>query len=148
MNIHIETISHGKQKYATVGDWWFDEFGNLEIRVSDLKNIMYEWLVAEHEINEALECKKLGIKPEDLDDYDIKFEALRSTAPEVIGEQEPGDMVAAPYYKQHQDATAIEQLSAKLHGVNWHDYTLTVESVLNEDAIIPEKMEGGENNGS
>ena len=34
MNITIKTIAHDKQRYDTVGDWWFDDEGDLQIRVS------------------------------------------------------------------------------------------------------------------
>ena len=61
MNITIKTIQHSKQRYDTCGDWWFDKKGNLQIRVSDMDNWKYEYLVGDHEVREALLCKDRGI---------------------------------------------------------------------------------------
>lgn len=129
MDINIQTIPHDTQRYQTCGDWWWDEFGNLQVRVSDMGNIIYQWLVAEHEINEALMCQQAGVSEVEVSDFDMKFEALRETLPKLIGDQEPGDMVSAPYYKQHQAATQIEQLSANHHKIDWKKYNKAVEEL-------------------
>jgi len=128
MNIFIKTIPHKEQRYETVGDWWWDG-DDLHIRVSDMGNYIYEWLVAEHEINEALRCKKDGIDERVVSDFDKSFEELRKKFPDIIGDQEPGDMVSAPYHKQHIGATEIEKLSCKFHGEDWDEYNNTVDSL-------------------
>ena len=128
MRILVETISHESQRYKTVGDWRF-EGDNLEIKVSNLGNIYYEWFIAEHEINEALMCKKDGITEKQVSDYDIAFEQLRKEYPEIIGDQEPGDMVSAPYNSQHKRATQIEYSSVSLHGENWAEYEKAVNKL-------------------
>ena len=61
MKTIIETISHKAQKYPTVGDWRNDPDGTLRIRVSDMKNEDYEFLIALHELVEQHLCKKRGI---------------------------------------------------------------------------------------
>lgn len=129
MNINIKTIPHSGQRYPTVGDWWWEENGDLEVRVSDMGNPVYEWLVAEHEINEALKCKADGVVEKVVSEFDMRFENLREQYPDIIGDQEPGDMVSAPYHPQHIGATQIEKFSASFHGVNWDDYNSTVDNL-------------------
>lgn len=143
MNIIVTTIPHSEQRYDTVGDWWFEltqyclpmtgakgpVAETLQIRVSDLGDKRYEWLVAEHEINEALMCQAKGISEEKISKFDKDFEALRGFAPTLIGDQEPGDMVSAPYHKQHKAATTIEKCSATFHEVDWKKYEKAVSNL-------------------
>lgn len=131
MNVFIKTIPHNEQRYETVGDWWWEgkDLQDLQIRVSDMGNPVYEWLVAEHEINEALRCKKDGIDEKAVSDFDRSFEELREKFPYTIGDQEPGDMVSAPYHKQHTGATQIERLSCQFHGEDWDKYSDTVDNL-------------------
>lgn len=140
MNISIKTIPHNEQRYETAGDWWFRESVQdgeiLEVRVSDMGNPLYTWLVASHEINEALRCKTDGVDEKDITVFDKAFEALRERFPSLIGDQEPGDMVSAPYHDQHVGATNIERLSAEFHGVDWDEYDTTVNS-LSQDKDVP-----------
>lgn len=117
MKITIETIQHDSQRYETVGDWWFDEAGNLEIRVSNMGNWKYEALVAFHELAEVLLCKDRGITTEMVDAFDKAFEARRAG-----NTDEPGDDPACPCRKEHFFATTVERaLSAEL-GVDWAEY--------------------------
>lgn len=94
-----------------------------------MKNPVYEWLIAEHEINEALRCKKDGIDEKTVYDFDVAFEELRKKYPDVIGKQEPGDMENAPYRKQHTGASNIEMLSCSFHGEDWKKYNDEVEKL-------------------
>lgn len=134
MNITIKTIPHNKQRYETVGDWWWDRT-NLHIRISDMKNPIYEWLVAEHEINEALRCKKDGVTQKDVDKFDIEYEKRRKKLlsmnlskknRERVLSFEAGLDPKAPYRKQHQGATKIEKMSCRFHGEDWKKYDKTV----------------------
>ena len=125
MNITIKTIPHNAQRYDTCGDWWFDEAGDLEIRVSDMGNWKYEALVAFHELAEVLLCKDRGITTEMVDAFDMAFEAKR----EVGNVDEPGDDPACPCRKEHFFATTVERaLSAEL-GVDWSAYDEVVVSL-------------------
>ena len=129
MKIIIETIPHKEQLYPTVGDWRWDDLGQLQIKVSDMGDWRYEFLVALHELVETMLCRQRDISPALVDEFDIAFEELREKLPEVIGDMEPGDMTSAPYYREHQFATRLEkQLAAEL-GVDWNNYNLTVEKL-------------------
>src|SRR5664280_805781 len=111
MEISIKTIPHNQQRYETVGDYWWDENGNLQIRVSDMGNQDFEYLVAEHELKEAYLCKKRGIKEPDIMAFDIAHP----------DSDEPGAEPDAPYYKEHMFASAIEMLIAEQLNVNWQE---------------------------
>jgi len=125
MKIVIEIIDHLSQEYETVGNYKILDSGDWWIGISDFKreNINYEIAVALHELHELALCQEFKIKCADIDKFDINFEELRKKNPDIIGVQEPGDMVSAPYYHQHQTATVIEKLHIKESGENWHEYT-------------------------
>ena len=118
MNIHVQIIPHNKQRYETVGDWFFDGNGTLHIHVSKMSDSRYERLVAIHEIVEAVLCDEVGINEADVTKFDMAFEDARSMG----NTTEPGDMIAAPYYRQHQIATGIEKMLAAELEVDWLEY--------------------------
>lgn len=109
MRIEIETIPHKKQRYNTCGDYWIDEDDNLQIRISDLGNTDYEFLIALHELIEAYLCLKDGIDFDKITKFDEHFEEMRKAFPTLVGEMEPGDHEKAPYHKWHRLASMIER---------------------------------------
>jgi hypothetical protein len=119
LDIRIKTIPHKKQLYDTCGDWRFNHWGDTEIRVSEVGNYYYEFLVALHELIEATLCRKRGISESSVSKFDIKFEELRKKG-KVKGE--PGNSKKAPYRKEHRFATKIEKLMAKELGIKWTEY--------------------------
>lgn len=129
MKIVIETIPNDQQRYPTCGDWWFDDDGALQIRVSDMQNWKFEFLVGIHEAIEAMLCKDQGVPEANITAFDEKFEKLREQFPGLIGDQEPGDMVSAPYFHEHQFATQIEKQIANALQVNWDEYNSFVENL-------------------
>lgn len=128
MQIIVKTIPHKEQRYETPGDWWWED-DVLQIRVSELGNKHYEWFIAEHEINEALLCRRDGVSEKSASDFDKEFEDLRKLHPRIIGDQEPGNMVTAPYHKQHKAATDIENMTCAIFGEDWRDYDNKVNSL-------------------
>lgn len=131
MKIVIETIPHEQHRYTTVGDWYYDADGTLQIKVSGLSDWRREMLVAIHELVEVLTCKNDGVGQEIVDKFDKDFEANRSGD----NEDEPGDEPDAPYVDQHCLATGIERILAQQWGVKWKDY----EKELCDLPEIPEK---------
>jgi hypothetical protein len=125
MNIHIKIIDHKSQRYNTCGDWWYDSNNDLQIRVSRMSDGRYEQLVALHEQIEAELCDEAGIDEDKVTEFDKQYEADRRPG----DVSEPGDSKSAPYYKQHQIATAIEKLLAVELGVNWQDYEREVNGL-------------------
>ncbi len=134
MTIHVEVIPHKDQKYETCGDWWWND-DTLEIRVSELGNTDWEFLIAAHEEDEAMGCRKDGITVESIDSFDKAYEAARKAhrhapcgcLPTI--ESEPGDDQHAPYQKWHQIVTALEKRRAAALHVDWKAYEKKVISL-------------------
>ena len=121
-SVNILVIPHEAQRYETVGDWWWEgegEESTLQLRVSQMGNWKMEMCVAYHELHEALECKARGITQKQVDDFDLSWE-------EHDGIDEPGNDPTAPYYWQHQHATAAEMHLANYLGLEWEAYASTI----------------------
>jgi hypothetical protein len=125
MKIVIETIPHDSHRYETVGDWWYDKDGTMQIRVSDMKNWKYELLVAVHELVEQSLCKDRKVTEDVVTKFDKKFEKERSFG-QVGEDEEAGDDPRAPYRKEHFFATNIERLLSEQLGIDWKTYDDTV----------------------
>ncbi|MDE2015972.1 MAG: hypothetical protein KGJ89_05100 [Patescibacteria group bacterium] len=122
-SILIDIIKHKHQRYNTCGDWFRDgEF--LRIRVSQMLNPDYEFLIALHELVETYLSGKHGITEEEVDAFDINWK----------GEGEPGDCPEAPYYKEHRIATLIEKAMAETLGVDWTEYGNAIDKLDKEVA--------------
>lgn len=122
MIITIVDIKHEQQRYPTVGDWQWTKQGNLSITISDMKDWRYNFLVAFHEQIEVMLCRQRGITQEEVDNWDLEFEARREDG----NVDEPGDDPRAPYYMEHKLATKMEMELAKELGVDWEKYNETV----------------------
>lgn len=119
MKIIIEVIPHSEQRYDTCGDWQFAENGDLTIKVSETGGMWMDFLIGRHEMDEAMLCLRFGVTEKMVDDYDL-------THSEAGGDSfsENSD---APYAKFHNDALAAEWIMARLLGVDWNNYTKTLE---------------------
>lgn len=126
MHIEIDTIPHSQQRYPTVGDWIWEPDGTLHIFVSNMNNWKYEFLVARHELDEAILCRDRGITQKEVDDFDTYFEKERKQG---LVTDEPGDDPRAPYNKEHFFATTVERLIARELNVDWQAYDKTVEEL-------------------
>lgn len=123
MKVILSTTLHELQRYPTVGDWITDGRGHLrDVRVSEMGNEDYHFLVGLHELVEGWLCAKRGITDADVTAFDEAFEAKRAPG----NTDEPGDDPQAPYRREHQFATLIERLVAFELGVNWEHYDKTV----------------------
>jgi hypothetical protein len=122
MKIVIETIPHDRQRYDTVGDWWVDPDGTLQLRVSEMADLRYERLVALHELVEFVLCDDQGISEEVVSAFDKGFEAHRPDG----NTDEPGDDPGSPYHVQHGFATAVERMVAAALEVSWKEYDAAV----------------------
>lgn len=123
--IVIKTIPQSEQRYPTVGDYWRDPDGTLQIRVSEMGNTDYEALVALHELIEIILTEKKGIKEPDIMAFDVQFEKEREKG--LHGEDdEPGEAPNSPYRKEHVLAECLERVVANELGVIWDEYGKTV----------------------
>jgi len=132
MKIVIETIPHQDQRYPTCGDWFYGPDGTLHIKVTQLSDWRHEALIAVHELVEVLCCKHRGISQEQVDAFDMAYEAKRDNKlkdpeyPEeakwILTAEEPGDHTDAPYRSEHCAATGVERMLAALMEVPWSLY--------------------------
>ncbi len=125
MEVVIKTIPHKDHRYETVGDYWEDENGVLQIRVSEMKNEMFNGMVAVHELVEFLLCRKNGVSEEAITKFDIAFEKKRKKG----NVDEPGFDNKSPYRKEHTAATAVEMIMCVASGVSWTNYDQKVNSL-------------------
>lgn len=119
MRILIETIPHAEQRYPTCGDYVDEPDGTLHIRVSEMGDRRYEFLVALHELVEAELVRFANFPLKAIDDFDMNFD----------GDGEPGDDPRAPYYWEHQFATGIERRMATKLDVDWKAYNDAVDAL-------------------
>lgn len=125
MRLIKKIIPHNEQRYDTCGDWIWTSSGDLYITISDTGNKLYNELIGFHEEIEALLCRQRGITQEEVDSFDMEYEARRPEG----DTSEPGDSLKAPYYNEHQFATCLERLMALELGVNWKEYDEKVSSL-------------------
>lgn len=117
MKIVIETCRHEDQRYVTLGDYWVDSDGTIQIRVSafptgDYRSWPMQVLIAVHELIEMALCLRRGISEPDIRRFD-------ETHPNL---DDPGNDPAAPYHKEHVFAENVERLLAQQLGVDWKEY--------------------------
>lgn len=120
MNINIKQVPNEEiktRKGFTGADWWWNENGDLEIRVaSELEDWRESMSLAIHEAVEALICKKMGITIESVDEFDSHFKG------EHIVDVNAGDDPKAPYKIPHTFATAAERILTGALEVDWLNY--------------------------
>ena len=125
MKINIESIPHKTHRYPTCGDWWFEEDGTLQIRVSEEMPDTSKALVVLHELAEVIMCQANGVTQGQVDEFDMAYEKARQPG----DESEPGDQKSAPYFTQHGIATGIERIAATQMGVSWEDHERYLEEL-------------------
>jgi hypothetical protein len=126
--IEIKFIPHNDQRYETVGDYWLDKSGIMQIRASAMGDIRYSWLVVIHEIVEIILCLWRGIPEPKIKAFDERFEVARAEG----NEDEPGDDLKAPYQNEHCVATGVERLMCALLGVKWKHYEKECNSLCQQ----------------
>ncbi len=122
MNIHILTVPNEtiKERHGFTGaDWWFDEVGDLQVRVAaELNDWRQQACLAIHEATEAIMCRHLKVTVQQVDDYDEKFEREHPGD----GTTNVGDLSDCPYRVPHNAATAAERIVAGVLDVPWQTY--------------------------
>lgn len=130
MNATLAEIDHQHQRYETVGDFLVDggELQHVLILSSRMPNPDFIFLVQIHEVVEAYLCLKHGITQDQVDEFDMVYEANRKEGDTT----EPGDSLDAPYYQEHLIASAVERFAAQMFGVDWEVYSKTVAGLSKE----------------
>jgi len=104
--IEVRIIPQDEMRYDTLGDWqWSGD--TLHIRAAQGPG-WQPFLVALHEMTEAVLCEQGGIPEAAVDAWDLSFR----------GEGEPGDDPACPYRTEHRAACIVEFLMASFLGLS------------------------------
>lgn len=128
--LRIETVPHQEQAYETLGDYGYDEDGTLWIKVSELGDWRYEFLVGIHEAIEFQLLRARGIKDPGkfTEAFDLLYEEeFAKGNPEATAYDEPGfcpsiNGITNPYLVEHTIADFIEHALAVKLGVNLEEY--------------------------
>lgn len=120
MNADIRTIPHADQRYPTAGDWWW-EGDTLHIRVSQLGDPRFEFLVAVHEFVEAMLCKFQGVPEHAVDRWDLTYKGDYA--------DDPGNDPGAPYHNQHREGIVHERLLAYTLALPWPAYEASFDAL-------------------
>jgi hypothetical protein len=126
MRINIEFIPAVEQRYPTCGDYWIDERGDWQIRVSNMQDDRSMKAVAIHELEEMILVVQRGIPIESIDKFDMLFEQQRRPNEDI----EPGDSPAAPYHEEHTFATAAERQLCEAQKLSWTGHCAIVKASL------------------
>ena len=134
MNFKIEAkgIPHSEQRYSTIGDYFIDDAGTVQLRHSLTGNDKYDFLIQIHETVEMLVyhfCKRRQISRNAQaynDQFDMDYEGDRDESDPF---SEPGYDPKAPYYREHMLACAVEHIVAAYLGVDYNDYDRTTQAL-------------------
>lgn len=117
MDICIKIIPEHQHRPTVSGaDWYFDEKGDLQVRVSPMSDWRHEMLLAIHEAVEALMCMHNGVSQASVDRFDEEYYKTHEC------DKDAGDDPDAPYVREHCFATAIERILCAELDVNWKAY--------------------------
>lgn len=119
-----------KQRYNTVGDYYYNLFGSLVVLVSDMGDWRMEFLIAYHELSEIPLCWEAGITIREIDEFDMEYDLRR----EPGNTSEPGDDQACPYYHCHQYASQQEREMCAKFGIDWDEYDCRIAELLKKRA--------------
>ena len=125
LKINIQVISHKEQGPAKVtAQWWTDEAGVIQVRISRLGDIRAELL---HLVHELVEIACSITHPEIMDDvltdaYDEEFLRKRAAGELPLGHEEVGFGENCPYSGGHHAASGVELMICPHMDLNWVDY--------------------------
>lgn len=123
MNIIAKVDASEIRHPFTGADWWFDENGDLQVRVSKLSDWRFEAALMLHEIAESLICKHTGVTVAQVDEWDKHYDKTHEF------DLNSGDDPFAPYKKEHTFATAIERIFTGATDVDWLTYDKELEAI-------------------
>lgn len=136
MEINIKSIPSELMRYPTCGDYWTDENGVLQIRVTEMNKRSMQSVVL-HEIVEKFVTEYQGISEKEIDKFDINYENNRTE-----NDTEPGDSPDCIYKDAHSFAIAIEMLLANKLGVDWDNHdNLVIETEIKEEEKTETQIE-------
>jgi Mn-dependent DtxR family transcriptional regulator len=113
------------------------------MRISEMGNDDYAFLIAIHELIEWYLTEKHGIQEKDIKAFDEAFEKERLQGLHTEKE-EAGFDPHAPYIKEHSFATNIEKEIAKELGIDWATYSKEITALFTAFEASENTKAGGE----
>lgn len=111
--INIQIIPVGCMRPGwRYGDYFLDEKGTLQVRVSEFDNHIDTLALVLHELNEAWLCAEKGIKFEAIDSFDLEHAET----------EDPGLLKCAPYHSEHMKSELIERLVCCQNDRDWNSH--------------------------
>lgn len=110
--IVIKIINHKDQRYDTWGDYWIEDDGTVQFRISRFENSYNVMPLLVHEFLEFWRCMAEGIKEPDITDYDLAH----------LEDDDPGMNLDAPYHKEHLQSMGIERFICMQDGIDFETY--------------------------
>lgn len=130
----------------TIGDWWYDKKGTLQVRVSEFEDPRHSMCVILHELFEAFAAWANHIPEPMVTKFDLWFEEQDKAGKLPKSLDEPGMHPKCPYNSEHQYATSAEMMLATLLDCNWWEYEEAVSAMSDEQIIHSPKVDA-EGNG-
>jgi hypothetical protein len=126
LRIEFRVVDSSEMRDIQADDYWEDENGVWQFRVVRMGNLLYEIMVFAHALTEWAMCQVIGISEPEIKSFDDKFLAEQAEGKHGKDE-EAGDDQLAPYRHEHQCATKVERLLARLFRIRWTTYCKAVE---------------------
>ena len=130
MNINLKIIPQDEHRFTTIGDWWVDEKGVLQMRISKMADWRYEVAVLFHELIEFFVCKHLGIETKECDEFDLFYETQYEKGL-IDRSKEAGFDKRCPYQKGHRWGARFERLIIWILGASWKKYLADCNRLMN-----------------
>lgn len=127
----IEIVSLKKQRYETLGDYFYDKSGIRHFKITDTGNDLYNDLILIHEMIEEVLTRAKGIKEEIILRHDLEFEKLLLDG-KVSPDDEPGEHKNSPYRKEHAIAEIVERMMINHLGLIWKEYDAEIFKVFSD----------------
>ena len=94
-------------------DWW-------DVECTETGSRKFNKLLLIHELVECMLIQEAGIEESEID----KFDAENIDAPE------PGELLSAPYHKEHVHAEFVEKYLCEAMGIDWNDYSNAIDELI------------------
>jgi hypothetical protein len=115
LRIEMRIIPKGvmrNQYRESLGDYFLDEKGTLQIRAVEMPDLMYSHYILLHEYMEAIRCYRAGISLESIERWDASH----------ADSDDPGSLKGAPYKREHDQSLTLERIACMQDGYEWQDY--------------------------
>jgi hypothetical protein len=130
--IQIEIIPLKKQRFPTLGDYFFDKEKTLQFKITDTGNPLFNKLILIHELIEQTLTEAKGIKEQSILKHDLEFEKLIADG-KVDKDAEPGEHKNSPYRQEHILAETVERLMLNhLNQLTFSEYNDKIFKVFDD----------------